>query len=156
MRKMQTVFVLVAIFATFLCGCIASAGDLPPVNRARIAMKIIKSKDVTTLVNYQDTKIDYLDGPTSLEWADAFWIHIPPKQMMPNGEPYPRDPSDPLVTNAVKSMHWINCMRTYCIAVRGSVDIPAAGNAARADAKAALVIKAATDLGEDEELESEE
>jgi|GEM_PF-4928712 len=135
----------------FLASCLhvqAFAGELPPVNRARIIMDLVQDDEVTTLVNYADAKVDYQTAETSSKYADAFWAVYGPPINAQTGLPYP-------ASNDNKALFLIRCLRAHFRAVLSASRVPQAGAAARAAEKSIVESEAATELGSDEALDEE-
>jgi hypothetical protein len=125
---------------------------LPPTNRARIVMDLIKDDEVTTLANYADDKVDYLDGATSLKWASYIWDAYGPPQVTDgegNTGPAPKtnDNMSRFLTQKIRDFF----DRAAQVGRRKQVV-----EAARAAEQAAIDTEALADLGADEEMEADE
>jgi hypothetical protein len=124
---------------------------LPPIPRARIVMDLIKDAEVTTLANYADTEVDYLDGATSLKWAEYVWdAYGPPQATDAEGNPIPAPK-----TNDNMSRFLIKKIRDFFDRAAQVGRRKAVVEAARAAEQADIDTEALADLGADEEMEVE-
>ena len=112
---------------------------LPSINRARILMDLLKDDEVTTLVNYADDQVDYLDGSTAIKWAEKAWDAIPP-------------PDDPPKTNDNMAIWFIIVLRRYLASLNRTNLAPPAAEAARLQAITSADAETETDLGTDEDV----
>jgi len=117
-------------------------------------MDLVKDSEVTTLANYADTKVDYLDGATAIKYAEAvIKIYGGVTQEMIDGgtEAYP----DPM-TNEEKALRYIDAVRQYHKRCLKAAAVPVAVETYRETQTATVEAEGDTDFGDDEYVPPEE
>ena len=113
---------------------------IPPINRARIIMDLVKDSEVTTLANYADTAVDYLDGATAIKYANAA-ISV-----------YGNVSDEVLseMTNEDKALLYIDILRMFHKRILKAANVPGAVDTAREVEELAAATEGQTDFGDDE------
>ena len=109
------------------------------VDRARIIMDLVQDGDVATEANYASPDLDFVDGPTALKYAQAFWDV---------GAGVAVDPENP--TNDELATNYMNAQREFHRSRLAASRAPALANQARVDEIAVVDGEVETDLGTDE------
>ena len=113
---------------------------IPNVPRAQIVLDLIRDPDVTTLANYADNKVDYLNGATAMKYVHPVLLTYGSVtqemlDVMPNEE---------------KAVRYLDIMKEFHRRCLRAASVPGAVETYRQTETDTVTADAITDLGADE------